>query len=73
MSARAKKTTKVGQEQCIDPIPYYLSGLSRALFSDNLSRNSCITTGKTVGRYGYLAKGSTKYSIELLTTLKLCY
>ena len=27
------------QEQCIDYIPYYLSGLSRA---DNLSRNSCI-------------------------------
>ena len=25
-----------------DRIPYYLSGLSRALFSDNLSRNSCI-------------------------------
>ena len=32
------------QEQCIDHIPYYLSGLSRALFfSDNLSRNSCIS------------------------------
>ena len=30
------------QELCIDHIPYYLSGLSRALFSDNLSRNSCI-------------------------------
>ena len=31
------------QEQCIDHIPYYLSGLSRAhFFSDNLSRNSCI-------------------------------
>ena len=32
-----KETTKVGrklecQEQCIDHIPYYLSGLSRALF-----------------------------------------
>ena len=26
----------------VDRIPYYLSGLSRALFSDNLSRNSCI-------------------------------
>ena len=23
-------------------IPYYLSGLSRTVFSDNLSRNSCI-------------------------------
>ena len=31
------------QEQCIDHIPYYLSGLSRAHFSDNLSRNSCIS------------------------------
>ena len=30
------------QEQCIDHIPYCLSGLSRAHFSDNLSRNSCI-------------------------------
>ena len=31
------------QEQCINHIPYYLSGLSRAhFFSDNLSRNSCI-------------------------------
>ena len=30
------------QEQWIDRIPYYLSGLSRAHFSDNLSRNSCI-------------------------------
>ena len=28
------------QEQCIDHIPYYLSELSHALFSDNLSRNS---------------------------------
>ena len=30
------------QKQCIDNIPYYLSGLRRARFSDNLSRNSCI-------------------------------
>ena len=30
------------QEQCIDHIPYYLSGFSRAHFSDNLSRYSCI-------------------------------
>ena len=30
------------QKQYIDHIPYYLSGLSRARFSDNLSRNSCI-------------------------------
>ena len=30
------------QKQCIDHIPYYLSGLSHAHFSDNLSRNSCI-------------------------------
>ena len=30
------------QKQCIDHIPYYLSELSRAHFSDNLSRNSCI-------------------------------
>ena len=29
-------------EQCIDHIPHYLSGLSRAHFSDNLFRNSCI-------------------------------
>ena len=30
------------QEQCIDHITYYLLGLSRAHFSDNFSRNSCI-------------------------------
>ena len=30
------------QKQCIDHIPYYPSGLSRAHFSDNLSRNSCM-------------------------------
>ena len=30
------------QKQCIDHIPYYLSALSLAHFSDNLSRNSCI-------------------------------
>ena len=30
------------QEQCIDHIPYYLSGLSRSHVSDNLSRNICI-------------------------------
>ena len=33
------------QEQCIDHIPYYLSGLSREHFSDNLSRSSCIRPG----------------------------
>ena len=31
------------QKQRIDHIPQYLSGLSRAHFSDNLSRNSCIS------------------------------
>ena len=35
------------QKQCIDHIPYYLSGLSRAHFSDNLSRNSCIWNKST--------------------------
>ena len=30
------------QKQCIDHIPYYLSGLSRTHFSDNLSRNRCM-------------------------------
>ena len=32
------------QEQCIEHIPNYLSGLSRAYFSDNFSRNSYIHT-----------------------------
>ena len=45
-SARGKQQKQVrqlqSQEQCIDHIPYYLSGLSPAHFSDNLSRNSCI-------------------------------
>ena len=36
------------QEQCIDHIPYYLSGLSRAHFSDNLSRTSCISPDNSV-------------------------
>ena len=36
------------QKQCIDYLPYYLSGLSRAHFSDNLSRNSCIPDWKNV-------------------------
>ena len=29
------------QEQCIDHVPYYFSGLCGHSFSDNLSRNSC--------------------------------
>ena len=36
------------QKQCIDHIPYYLSGLSRVHFSDNLSRNSCIHSYKNL-------------------------
>ena len=35
------------QEQGIDHIPYYISGLSRAHFSDNLSRNSCKNQDRT--------------------------
>ena len=31
------------QEQCIEHIPCYLSGLSPAHFFDNLSQNSCIS------------------------------
>ena len=34
------------EEAGIDHIPYYLSGLSRAHFSDNLPRNSCILIKK---------------------------
>ena len=30
------------RDNCIDHIPYYLSGLSRAQFCDNLPRNSCV-------------------------------
>ena len=37
------------QKQCIDHIPYYLSGLSRAHFSDNLSRHSCILKQSQLG------------------------
>ena len=50
MFASAKEKQQKGvrllkcQEHCIDHIPYYLSGLSRAHFSDNLSRNSCMAT-----------------------------
>ena len=35
------------QKQCIDHIPCYLSELSRAHFSDNLSRNSCMSFVKS--------------------------
>ena len=38
------------QEQCIDHIPHYPSGLSGAVFSDNLSRNSCIFSEKATVR-----------------------
>ena len=38
----SRKATKVGFEQCIDHIPYFLSGLSHAHFLRQLSRNSCI-------------------------------
>ena len=54
-SAKGKQQKQVRhlqcQEQCIDHIPYYLSDLSRALFSDNLSRNSCMQQNdwKTAG------------------------
>ena len=47
VSAKGKQQKLVRQlqcqEQCIEHIPYYLSGLSRAHFSDNLSRNSCMS------------------------------
>ena len=49
-SAKGKQQKQVRelrcQETCIQHIPYYLSGLSRAHFSDNLSRNSCISSEK---------------------------
>ena len=45
-SAKGKQQKQVRQlkcqEQCIDHIPYYLSRFSRHIFSQNLSRNSCI-------------------------------
>ena len=43
-SAEGKQKKSVRQLQYIDHIPHYLSGLSSAHFSDNLSRNSCIHT-----------------------------
>ena len=46
VSAKGKQQKKFWQlqcqEQCIDHIPYYLSGLLWRFFSDNLSQNSCI-------------------------------
>ena len=61
-SAKAKQQKKVGQlqcqKQCMGHIPYYLSGILRVLFSDNLSRNSCIQKRKRRARtyvlYWYL-------------------
>ena len=47
-NAKGKQQWKIrqlqGQEQRIDHILSYRSGLSRAHFSVNLSRNSCIDT-----------------------------
>ena len=40
------------QEECIDHIPYYLSGLSRARFPDNLSPNSCIPKPQILSNRG---------------------
>ena len=40
------------QEECIDHIPYYFSGLSRARFPDNLSRNSCIPKPQILSNRG---------------------
>ena len=40
------------QEECIYHIPYYLSGLSRARFPDNLSRNSCIPKPQILSNRG---------------------
>ena len=60
------------QKQCIDHIPYYLSGLSRAHFSANLSRNSymcnlCSCDSKKAWKYIYIYSGL--YGIP---TLDLC-
>ena len=58
-NAKGKQQWKIrqlqSQEQRIDHIPNYRSGLSRAHFSVNLSRNSCIDTlarpaGSTLSR-----------------------
>ena len=50
-SAKGKQQEWVRQLQCqeqfIDHIPYYLSGLSRAHFPDNLSRNSWVARDVT--------------------------
>ena len=65
------------QEQCIDRIPYYLSGLSRAHFSDNLSRNSCISLYfKLPGQLFYAEMGRTGgksfFSNHMLQSLHPC-
>ena len=46
-SNKSKFDSYSRQEQCIDHLPCYLSGLSRAHFSDNLPRNSCIQISNT--------------------------
>ena len=50
------------QEQCIDHIPYYISGLSHAHFSDNLSRNSC----KNQDRTGQGLQFSSEFIVETI-------
>ena len=59
-SAKGKQQKQVRQLQCqeqsIDHIPYYLSGLSHAHFSDNLSRNSCIRFSSTFSQQSFNSK-----------------
>ena len=56
------------QEQCIDYIPYYLSGLLHARFYDNLSRKSCIYLRKQAAR---VSKAGHKHSVNISRILSL--
>ena len=71
------------QKQCIDHIPYYLSGLSRAHFSDNLSQkiavyslwnNNKVSCNILCGLFEFINwMNSKKWTHFLMTNQVHCY
>ena len=53
------------QKQCIDHIPYYLSGLARVLFSDNLTRDQALFSFRFEN---YIPAGMAKRKESLIRT-----
>ena len=63
-SNKSRFNSYSSSEHCIDHITYYLSGLSRTHFSDNLSRNSCILLIFCLLYVGVLVHGNTIYKLK---------